>query len=159
MTPLHFRRATGEDLPAIVRMLADDPLGVTRERATVPLPRAYHEAFAAIDADSGNELVVACSDDTVIGVLQLTFIPSLTYQGRWRAQIEGVRVDSRWRSMGIGESMLRWAVERARARGCRLLQLTTDKTRPAAKRFYERLGFVATHEGMKLHLDTSSEGA
>lgn len=88
----------------------------------------------------------------VVGVLQLTFIPYLTYQGGWRALIEAVRVDPKLRSTGLGTTMFQWAIERARERRCHLVQLTTDKARPDAKRFYENLGFVASHEGMKLHL-------
>jgi GNAT superfamily N-acetyltransferase len=149
---LSFRRATRADVPVIVRMLADDPLGAQRERFTTPLPESYGRAFDAINADANNELVVACQADEVIGVLQLTYIPSLTYQGGWRALIEGVRVDGRFRSQGIGKALFEWAITRARERGCHLLQLTTDKARPDAKRFYEALGFIASHEGMKLQL-------
>ena len=91
-----------------------------------------------------------------MGLLQLTFLPYLTYCGGWRAQIEGVRIAASERSQGLGRRMLEWAVERARARGCHLVQLATDKTRPQAKRFYETLGFVASHEGMKLHLRSAA---
>ncbi len=149
---LFFRRATEGDLSDIVRLLADDPLGAKRERYESPLPQSYVQAFAAIAADANNELVVAEIDGAVIGVLQLTFIPYLTYQGGWRALIEGVRVDARHRSEGLGRVFFQWAIARARQRGCHLLQLTTDKARPEARRFYESLGFQATHEGMKLHL-------
>ena len=149
---LFFRRAAEGDLPDIVRLLADDPLGAKRERYESPLPQSYSQAFAAIAADANNELVVAEIDGAVIGVLQLTFSPYLTYQGGWRALIEGVRVDARHRSEGLGRVFFEWAIARARERGCHLLQLTTDKARPEAKRFYESLGFQATHEGMKLHL-------
>jgi len=147
-----FRPARAGDLPAIVRMLADDPLGARRERFETPLPQGYLRAFEAIDADPNNELVVACLGDEVAGVLQLTFIPYLTYQGGWRALIEAVRIDSKHRSQGLGKAMLDWAIARARERGCHVVQLTTDKARADAKRFYESLGFVASHEGMKLHL-------
>lgn len=153
--PLRFRRARLDDVPAIVRMLADDPLGAKRERHQTPLPDSYVQAFRAIDADANNELVVACQDTEVVGVLQLTFIPYLTYQGGWRALIEGVRVDSRARSRGLGRALLEWAIARARERGCVMVQLTTDKTRSDAKRFYEGLGFVASHDGMKLHFRMS----
>ena len=144
-----FRRAGRDDVERIVQMLADDPLGAQRERYELPLPRSYLAAFEAIEADPNNEVVVACVDGKVIGVLQITFIPGLTYQGGWRALIEGVRVDAATRSSGLGKALVEHAIERARERGCHLVQLTTDKTRPAAKRFYEALGFVATHEGMK----------
>jgi GNAT superfamily N-acetyltransferase len=150
--PLSFRRAHLADVPAIVHLLADDPLGAMRERDETPLPESYARAFRAIDGDANNELVVACREDRVVGVLQITFIPYLTYQGGWRALIEGVRVDGRERSQGLGRAVFEWAIARARERGCHLVQLTTDKTRPDAKRFYEGLGFVASHEGMKLHL-------
>ena len=150
--PLAFRRAREADVPEIVRMLADDPLGATRERCTTPLPEAYAHAFRAIEGDPNNELVVAEQGGCVVGVLQLTFIPSLTYQGGWRALVEGVRVDARLRSQGLGKALFEWAIGRARERGCRLVQLTTDKSRPDARRFYESLGFVASHEGMKLSL-------
>jgi ribosomal protein S18 acetylase RimI-like enzyme len=147
-----FRCARHHDLPAIVRLLADDPLGAKRERYETPLPQAYVRAFEAIDADPNNELVVACLEGEVVGVLQLTFIPYLTYQGGWRALIEAVRIDSRQRSRGLGRKMFEWAIARSRDRGCHLVQLTTDKSRPDAKRFYESLGFAASHEGMKLQL-------
>ena len=147
-----LRRATAQDLPAIVRLLADDPLGAKREHYRLPLPASYLAAFAAIDRDPNQELCVACLDESVVGVLQLTFIPYLTYRGGWRALIEGVRVDAANRSSGLGKAMVEHAIRRARERRCHLVQLTTDKTRPEAKRFYEALGFVATHEGMKLHL-------
>lgn len=156
---LAYRRATVADLPAIVALLADDPLGARREYFVVPLPKAYDDAFAAIDRDPNNELVVVDrADHPVIGVLQLTFIPYLTYQGGWRALIEGVRVAAGFRSSGVGEQMLSWAVQRARDRGCRMVQLTSDKARVDAIRFYERLGFVASHEGMKLHLEVRGGG-
>ena len=149
---LRFRRATAEDLDPIVRMLADDPLGATRETHATPLPASYLSAFAAIQADPHNELWVACLDDQVVGVLQVTFIPSLSYRGRWRALVEGVRVDSGVRRRGVGRALLERAIARARERGCHLVQLTTDKSRPEAKAFYESLGFAASHEGMKLRL-------
>jgi len=151
--PLRFRAATAADLPAIVRLLADDPLGAQRERVTDPLPRAYADAFAAIAADPNHELLVADRDGAVVGVLQLSFVPSLTWQGRWRAMVEGVRVSAEARGGGVGQAMMEEAIRRARARGCHQLQLTTHKSRVDAHRFYERLGFRATHEGMKLTLD------
>jgi len=150
--PLTFRQATRADLDDIVRLLADDPLGAQRERFVDPLPDSYYAAFAAIAADPHNELIVAQHQDQLVGVLQLTFIPYLTYQGGWRALIEGVRIAPEFRGQGLGRTLFEWAIERARERGCHLVQLTTDKARPAAKRFYERLGFQASHEGMKLHL-------
>ena len=149
---LVFRRATRCDLNAIVRMLADDPLGGQREAYSSPLPESYYRAFEAIDRDANNELVVVEINEKIIGVLQITFIPYITYRGGWRAQIEGVRVTTELRSSGIGRRLFLWAIDRARQRGCHLVQLTSDKARPDAIRFYESLGFVASHEGLKLHL-------
>ena len=126
--------------------------GRQRERFETPLPESYARAFRAIAEDPNNELVVACRDGDVVGVLQLTFIPSLTYQGGWRTLVEGVRVDASARAHGIGAALFQWAIGRARERGCHMVQLTTDKQRPDARRFYESLGFAASHEGMKLHL-------
>jgi len=153
---LNIRPALRDDLSAIVRLLADDPLGATRERLTDPLPRSYHAAFDAISADPNNELVVACLDNRVVGVLQITFIANLTYQGAWRALVEGVRTDQALRSHGIGRAMLEWAIARSRERGCRLVELTTHQSRTEAQRFYLRLGFVASHVGMKLDLTPGS---
>ena len=149
---LLFREAHRHDLDAIVRLLADDPLGSRREEYGVPLLPGYVQAFEAICSDPNNELVVAERAGEVVGVLQLTFIPYLTYKGGWRALIEGVRVAAPLRSAGIGRRMFQWAIDRARQRQCRMIQLTSDKARPEAIRFYESLGFVASHEGMKLHL-------
>lgn len=150
--PPAFRPATREDVPVLVQMLADDPLGARREQFENPLSPSYYDAFAHIDVDPHNELIVAEKDGAIVGMLQLTFIPYLTYQGGWRALIEGVRVASSARGQGIGAALLTWAIDRAREKCCHLVQLTTDKTRPDALAFYERLGFRATHEGMKLHL-------
>ena len=149
---LAFRPAEQDDLPDIVRLLVDDPLGATREVYSDPPDPAYLSAFRDIDGDQNNELVVAVLEGRVVGVLQLTYIPYLTYRGSWRAQIEGIRVASGLRQRGIGSAMLRWAIERSREHGCVLVQLTTDKTRPGALPFYEQLGFVASHHGMKLKL-------
>ncbi|MFS0658725.1 GNAT family N-acetyltransferase [Niallia alba] len=149
---LGFRIATVQDLNQIVAMLADDVLGSKRERYEQPLPNSYMEAFHAITADSNNELVVAYFGDEVVGVQQITFTPYITHQGGWRATIEGVRTASSVRGKGVGTKMIYWAIERAKERGCHLIQLTTDKQRPDALRFYERLGFQATHEGMKMKL-------
>lgn len=158
-TRLHFRQATVEDLASIVKMLADDPLGVKRELFSEPLLPAYTSAFDAIAKDPNNELSVACLGAEVVGVLQLTYIPYLTYQGSWRALVEGVRVSESYRAQGIGQQLFEWAIERARAKGCRMVQLTTDKARPEALRFYERLGFKASHEGMKLHFENNHSSA
>lgn len=158
--PLRVRRATAEDLPVIVGMLADDPLGSQREKFVDPLPSTYYAAFEAISRDPNNELVVAEDQDgRAIAVLQLTFTPYITHQGGWRATIEGVRVASHVRGAGLGRELFAWAIERARKRGCHVVQLTTDKQRPEAKRFYEAIGFVATHEGMKLKLSIDPRSA
>jgi ribosomal protein S18 acetylase RimI-like enzyme len=150
-----FRRALRGDLERIVTLLADDPLGSQRERPTFPLKRTYLSAFDAIDGDPRHELIVLDIGQGPEGVMQLSYLPSLTYEGRERAQVEGVRVSERLRGQGYGEKMFRWAIERAGKRGCVMVQLTTDKSRPEALRFYERLGFRASHEGMKLHLTDS----
>jgi GNAT superfamily N-acetyltransferase len=152
MEALTFREATAADLSRLVEMLADDPLGAVRERFEDPLPGAYRDAFDAIDADPANELVVAERGGVVVGFLQLTVIPNLTYVGRSRVLIEGVRVEADNRGRGVGRALVEWAVSRARDHRCHMVQLTTDKTRASALHFYEELGFRATHEGMKLHL-------
>ena len=147
-----FRSATKADLPAIVGLLADDALGATRERDEVPLPSEYLAAFAAIEAQSGNEVIVAVEEGAVIGCLQFNGIPGLARLGMKRGQIEAVRLDRRYRGSGVGTELIGYAIKRAREEGCGLVQLTTDKSRGDAHRFYERLGFVASHEGMKLSL-------
>lgn len=145
-----FRLATEDDLPTVVRLLADDPLGASREQNTDPLPDAYRSAFAAMQAQGGNDLLLATLGGTVVGCLQLTIIPGISRQGASRGQIEGVRVSASCRGMGIGEALMREAIDRSRRAGCTLVQLTTDVSRADARRFYERLGFEATHIGMKL---------
>jgi GNAT superfamily N-acetyltransferase len=144
-----FRRATADDLPAIVALLADDVLGATRESPGDP---AYAAAFAAIDADANQLLAVAEQDGRILGCLQLTFLPGLSHRGAWRGQVESVRVAADQRGTGLGRRFLEWAIAQCRARGCRMVQLTTDKSRADARRFYESLGFTASHEGMKLAL-------
>jgi ribosomal protein S18 acetylase RimI-like enzyme len=152
VTEVDFRRATRNDVPAIVAMLSDDALGSVREDYQDPLPESYYRAFEEIDSDSNQQLIVATFGEDVVGVMQLTLIPYLTYRGGKRALIEGVRVHAGYRGRSLGTAMLEEAVERARAAGCHVVQLTTDKRRPEALAFYEKLGFVASHEGMKLHL-------
>ncbi|MCZ2257665.1 GNAT family N-acetyltransferase [Sporosarcina sp. G11-34] len=147
-----FRMATEKDLDSIIQMLSDDVLGSTRERYEQPLPDSYLQAFKSIDSDPNNELVVACYKEEIVGVQQITFIPYLTYQGGWRATIEGVRTAPAVRGKGIGRKLIEWAIERAKERGCHIVQLTTDKKRKDALHFYEQLGFKATHEGMKFHI-------
>jgi len=147
-----FREAVRADLPAIVALLADDVLGKARDLAAVD--DAYEQAFAEIDADPRNHLIVAADEDdgSVVACLQITYIPGLGRHGAERALVEAVRVRSDRRGEGLGGSLMRWVIERARERGCGLVQLTTDKARTDAHRFYRRLGFVASHEGMKLPL-------
>ncbi len=149
---VHIRRATESDLSAIVRLLADDPLGATREQYADPLPAAYRTAFAAMEAQTGNDLLVAIINTEVVGCLQLTIIPGISRLGASRAQIEGVRVAATHRGARIGEALVHDAILRAKDASCAIVQLTTDATRADAKRFYERLGFEATHVGMKLRL-------
>jgi len=152
MSAVQFRLATRGDVPALVRLLADDEMGSRRERYEEPLPESYYAAFEQIDRDSNHELVVAELDGVIIGTLHLMFLPSLSFQGGLRAQIESVRVDNSQRGHGIGSGMMQWAVERARTRGAHVVQLTTHLARKEAHRFYERLGFKGTHLGMKLSL-------
>lgn len=149
---LNFRLATEQDLDKIVAMIADDPLGSKREKYEQPLPESYRKAFQAITADPNNELIVACKGNDIVGVQQITYTPYLTYQGGWRATIEGVRTKSSERGIGVGTDLIQWGIQRAKKRGCHLIQLTTDKKRKDALRFYERLGFKATHEGLKMTL-------
>jgi GNAT superfamily N-acetyltransferase len=149
-----LRLAAADDLPDLVALLAADQLGVHREAAerSPAALQPYRDAFDAISADPAHLLVVAVDDLRLIGMMQLSFIPGLARQGAWRAQIEAVRVHEEARGRNIGTRMIEWAIEEAKRRGCALVQLTTDKRRADAHRFYERLGFVASHEGMKLHL-------
>jgi ribosomal protein S18 acetylase RimI-like enzyme len=144
------RRATLDDLPALVALLADDPLGRTREVAD---PAPYVRAFEQVDADPNQLLVAAVAEEDVVGTLQLTMMRGLSRSGALRAQIEAVRVRPDHRGRGTGAALLHWAIDEARRRGCALVQLTTDKSRTDALRFYERLGFAASHEGLKLNLD------
>ncbi|MDX2157550.1 MAG: GNAT family N-acetyltransferase [Hyphomicrobiaceae bacterium] len=149
---IQMRKASAADLPAIVAILADDALGQTREDPRLPLAPDYVAAFEAIDRDPNQLLAVAVDDGRIVGTLQLTFIPGIARKGTWRGQIEAVRIARSHRSSGLGQRMFEWAVAECRKRGCRLVQLTTDKTRVDAHRFYDRLGFEATHEGYKLVL-------
>jgi GNAT superfamily N-acetyltransferase len=149
---LHIRRATLADLAMIVWLMADDQLGGQREHYSDALPSSYERAFAIIDADPNNELIVATLNEQVVGTLQLTYIQYLSYQGSLRAQVESVRVDTSLRGQGLGSTMMTWAIARSRNKGCHMLQLTSNATRKAAHRFYERLGFVSSHVGMKREL-------
>jgi GNAT superfamily N-acetyltransferase len=145
-----IREAVRVDLPAIVALLADDVLGKARDFATVD--DVYEKAFADIDADPRNFLIVAQDGDAVVACMQITYIPGLGRHGAERSQVEAVRVHAAHRGQGVGQQMMVWAIEQARARGCFMVQLTSDKARVDAHRFYARLGFVASHEGMKLVL-------
>jgi len=150
MTDVVIRRATATDVPGIVAMLVDDEIGAGRESPDDLTP--YRAAFTAIDADPNQLLVVADRNGELIGTLQLTIIPGLSRQGATRGQVEGVRVASSARGTGLGTTLMQWSIEAARARGCTILQLTSDKARPDAHRFYLQLGFTQTHEGFKLQL-------
>jgi transcriptional regulator len=147
-----LRRATREDVGPIVKLLADDPLGSQRDNPVGELPSAYLDGFERIDLDPNQELLVMESCGKTIGTLQLTTIPGLSRQGGTRLLVEAVRIGSDFRGQGLGHVLFEWVIQHARTRGCRMVQLTTDKSRNDAHRFYERLGFVASHEGMKLSL-------
>ncbi|KAB1920926.1 GNAT family N-acetyltransferase [Micromonospora noduli] len=150
MSDVIYREAARADLPAVIALLADDVLGKARDFTEVD--EAYGRAFAAIDADPRNQLIVAEQAGELVGCLQITYIPGLGRHGSERSLIESVRVRSDRRGQGLGRDLMTWAIDRARERGCALVQLTTDKTRGDAHRFYLGLGFVASHEGMKLAL-------
>ncbi len=149
------RLARRDDVPAVVRLLADDVLGAERERVEAPVAPVYLQAFDEMATQPGNTLLVALRGDEVVGCLQLTITPGLSRMGMRRAQLEGVRVAVSHRGAGIGEQLVTEAIVRARAAGCGLVQLTSDVTRVDAIRFYERLGFKATHVGMKLSLPST----
>ncbi|MGC4812530.1 N-acetyltransferase family protein [Micromonospora sp. DT228] len=150
MTDVIFREAVRADLPAVIALLADDVLGKARDFTGVD--EAYEKAFADITADPRNQLIVAEQTGAIVGCLQITYIPGLGRHGSERSLIEAVRVRSDRRGQGLGRQLMTWAVDQARERGCALVQLTTDKSRADAHRFYLGLGFVASHEGMKLAL-------
>lgn len=150
---MKIRKAIKEDIPSIINLLADDKLGVLREKNETPLPDCYLDAFENINSETHQELIVM--EDTaheVIGTLQLTFIQYLNYQGGLRAQIESVHIRNDQTGKGLGKELFAWAIQRAKQRGATIIQLTTDKQRPEALRFYQKIGFKDSHEGMKLHL-------
>jgi ribosomal protein S18 acetylase RimI-like enzyme len=147
-----FRTALLADVPAIVALLADDELGSQREIIGTPLDQRYVDAFQAIEADANQRLVVVADGNEIIGTLQISFIPGIARMGSWRGQIEAVRIAKRRRDSGLGQKMFEWAISECRSRGCSLVQLTTDKSRTDAHRFYEKLGFKASHEGYKITL-------
>lgn len=146
----NFRLARLSDLAAIVRLLGDDDLGGAREIVSDPVDARYLSAFAAIEADA-NQLLAVATDaaDQVVGSMQLSFLPGLSRTGMWRGQTESVRVARDLRGSGLGAQFIEWAIAQCAERGCGLVQLTSDKARQDAIRFYERLGFVASHEGLK----------
>lgn len=150
--PLRFRHAREEDLSAIVALISDDGLGRKREISSEQPAPEYSQAFAEIAKDPNQLMAVAELDGNVIGYLQITFIPGLSRRGAWRGQLESVRIASHLRGQGHGVQFLRWAIDQCRMRGCALVQLTTDRQRHDALRFYEKLGFVYSHCGMKLPL-------
>lgn len=148
-----LREAVADDVPAIVELLAADQLGRTRDGIASPEDlRLYLRAFSDIDTDPAHALIVGEHSAYVIATMQLSFLPGLAHRGALRAQIEAVRVHGGYRSQGLGSAMLAWAIDEARRRDCAFVQLTTNKSRKEAHRFYERLGFSATHEGLKLEL-------
>ena len=147
-----FSKADESELEAIIALLADDPLGSSRETYDDSLPDSYRNAFKIIQADPNARLIVAKNKDIIVGIAQINFIAHLTYQGGTRAQIEGVRIHKDYRSKGIGKQLFEYLISLAKERGCHLVQLTTDKSRPAALEFYEGLGFKQSHIGLKLHL-------
>lgn len=152
MTDVSFRRARVADLSAIVALLADDELGRSREDPRQPLDQRYVDAFSAIEADPTQLLAVAEAEGLVVGTIQLTFIRGLSHVGALLGQIEGVRIASARRGTGLGQLMVEWAIAECRSRGCYRVQLTTNRQRHDAHRFYERLGFEPSHIGYKLTL-------
>jgi GNAT superfamily N-acetyltransferase len=151
--PVVLRQARADDLRAIIGLLAADQLGATRDTPPADGDLApYQRAFRAIDADPAHLLIVAEAGGEVVATLQLSFLPGLARRGALRAQVEAVRVREDYQGNGLGAAIMTWVIDEARRRGCVLVQLTSDKTRIRAHRFYERLGFTASHEGMKLAL-------
>lgn len=150
MGDLEIRAADSDDVAPIVAMLADDPLGAQRESPDDLAP--YLTALERLSADPNQHLVVAVREGRVVGTLQLTVIPGLSRRGSTRSIIEGVRVHADERGSGLGTQLIEWAIEESRRRNCQLVQLTSDATRTDAHRFYERLGFEASHVGFKLPL-------
>ena len=153
MTDLTIRDATVDDLTRIIALLAQDQMGGEQESAEEPLHPGYRAAFDAMAQNPLNRVLVAELDGRIVGTFQLTFIPGLLFQGGWRGLIEAVRIDEPVRSAGYGEVMMRWAIDRCREHGCRVVQLTSNRARTRAHGFYERLGFVSSHVGMKLMLE------
>lgn len=149
---LTYRKATIDDLSAIVGLLLEDQLGQTRESKKPELNQSYVDAFHKINADPSQYLMVVESDKEIVATCHLTIMPSLTFTGSTRMQIEAVRVAEKYRGQKIGEWMMDAAIAYAKSKGATILQLTTNKKRPRAKTFYEKIGFESSHEGMKLYL-------
>lgn len=149
---LIYREAKENDLLELVKMIADDKLGSKREDATEPLNECYTKAFQKIDSDPNNELVVAILNEKIIGMMQLTFIQYLGLMGSMRCNINGVRVHSQYRGQGYGTKIIKWGIQRAKDKGCKQVQVTSDKQRERAIRFYQQLGFETSHEGLRLKL-------
>ncbi|HUX79082.1 MAG TPA: GNAT family N-acetyltransferase [Alphaproteobacteria bacterium] len=152
---LTLRPATTNDLPNIIRLICDDELGVTRESFTDPLLRSYYQAFQEITEDKNQMLLVVESQNKVIGTCHLTFMPSLSSKGAKRLNLENIHVGKHFQGQGIGTWMIEKVIVLGQEKGCKIIQLTTNKKRVSAKAFYEKLGFTASHEGMKLYLDCS----
>ncbi|MFI6702258.1 GNAT family N-acetyltransferase [Streptomyces sp. NPDC050509] len=150
MNDLEIRPAVPDDIPAIVALLADDALGAQRESPDDLTP--YTAAFERLAADPNQHLAVAVRDHRVVGTLQLTIVPGLSRRGATRSLVEAVRVHSDERGSGLGTQLIEWAIDASRREGCQLVQLTSDTTRTDAHRFYERLGFTASHVGFKLSI-------
>lgn len=148
-----FRAATEADIPSIIDLLSDDPLGTTRENPTVQDLAPYVAAFKEINVSSDNHLLVMCNEPLIVGTFQLTFIRNMTYEGGLRAQIEGVRIAKDQQGHHYGTLLIEYAIDMARNRGAHMVQLTTNKLRPEAIQFYKKLGFEASHEGFKMLLD------
>lgn len=147
-----LKSAEEKDLPEIVRLLIEDDLGAARERFSDPLLPSYRETFQAIVEDKNQALLIVEHQNEIIGTCHLTFMPSLSFKGSWRLNIENVRIDKKFQNQGVGTWMFQRAIDLGRERGCKIVQLTTNKTRFCSKAFYEKLGFEATHEGMNLFL-------
>lgn len=152
MKNLTHRKAKFTDLPYIVELLLEDELGATRESNSSKFDQNYTKAFHKIDSDPNQYLMVVENDDQIIGTCHLTILPSLTFIGSTRMQIEAVRVVEKYRGQKIGSWMFDQAISYAKEHGVSIIQLTTNKKRPKAKHFYEKLGFKASHEGLKLYL-------
>jgi GNAT superfamily N-acetyltransferase len=149
MPSMIFRDASAADLPALIALLDDDDLSRGREDSSLPLDARYLAAFAAVESDPNQRLIVAEQDGAIVGTMQLCFLPGIAFRGAWRGQIEAVRIAAPVRGAGLGSQMIEWAVERCRERGCRMVQLMSMQTRTGAHRFYERLGWSKSHYGFK----------